>query len=87
MRDRFTDGFGAAVADIRQKLLEEGWFGKAVTPRRQNITIGSPGEEKSPGEQLGWWQRGERGHQPSPSDYDRAELAKDTKAPDRGIDL
>lgn len=28
----FVDGFGSAVADIRGKLVEEGWFGRAVTP-------------------------------------------------------
>lgn len=87
MRDRFTDGFAAAVADIRHKLLEEGWFGKAVTPRRQSISIGMPGDDKSPGEQLGWWHRSERGHQPGASEHDREGMAKEVKAPDRGIDL
>lgn len=86
MRDRFANGFAAAVADIRQKLLEEGWFGKAVTPRSQTITVNSPGEQ-SPGERLGWFKRDERSHQSPTPEQDRGEAAKDPKAQDRGIDL
>ncbi len=48
--------FGRAATDIRQRVVEEGTYGKIVTPRSQNITIGAPGE-KSPGEGLGWFQR------------------------------
>ncbi len=29
--DEFLRGFGDAVADIRQKVVEEPWFGRAVT--------------------------------------------------------
>lgn len=28
MRDWFADAFGGAVADIRQKLIDEAWFGR-----------------------------------------------------------
>lgn len=30
--DEFVSGFSNAIADIRQKVVEEGWFGRAVTP-------------------------------------------------------
>lgn len=53
MIDWFARGFGMALADVRQRVLEEPWFGKVVTPRSQTITLGSPGE-KSPSEALGW---------------------------------
>jgi hypothetical protein len=57
--DWFTRAFGAALADIRQKVVEEPTYGRAVTPRATSITLNSPGE-KSPGEGLGW------GHAPEP---------------------
>ncbi len=28
MRDWFADAFGGAVSDIRQKLIDEAWFGR-----------------------------------------------------------
>jgi hypothetical protein len=55
----FERAFGAALADIRQKVVEEPTYGRAVTPRATTITLNSPGE-KSPGEGLGW------GHAPEP---------------------
>ena len=33
-RDWFTEAFGAAVADIRSKLIDEAWFGR--TGRESN---------------------------------------------------
>jgi hypothetical protein len=86
MRDKFSEGFAAIVNDIRQRVLEEGWFGKAVTPRRQTISIGSPGEE-SPGEKLGWFRRDAGERSPANPDLGRAEPDKEAKAPERGIDL
>jgi hypothetical protein len=86
LRSAFTDSFAAAVADIRQKLVEEGWFGKAVTGRRQTISIDSP-EEQSPGEQLGWWPHDSRTRESSTPDHDRGAAAKEPNTPDRGIDL
>lgn len=53
MSDWFVRAFGSALADIRQRCLEEPYFGKIVTPRSQTITLSTPGE-KSPGEALGW---------------------------------
>ncbi|MEJ7928241.1 hypothetical protein WG908_15950 [Sphingobium sp. AN641] len=57
------------VDDIRQKVVEEPTYGRAVTPRAQSITIGAPGE-KSPGEGLGWFQENfgpEKSQQAAPS--------------------
>ena len=31
--DEFTKGFGDAVADIREKVVEEPWYGRAVSDR------------------------------------------------------
>jgi hypothetical protein len=31
----FTEAFGAAIADVRQQLVERGWFGEVVTPDHQ----------------------------------------------------
>ncbi|MDF7776035.1 hypothetical protein P1X14_12320 [Sphingomonas sp. AOB5] len=52
--ETFLRGFGVALADARQRVLEEGWFGKIVSPRAQTITLGSQAGEKTPGEHLGW---------------------------------
>ena len=51
--DWAAQAFGSVVRDVRQRVVERGWFGESVTPRSQNITLGSLGE-KSPGERLGW---------------------------------
>ena len=89
--DRFADWLAKAVKstvdDIRHKVLEEGWFGKSVTGRNQTITVDSPGANKSPGEQLGWWRRDDRTQQPDGPTHDREKDAKEVSAPDRGIDL
>lgn len=55
MTRAFERAFGAALADIRQKLVEEPMYGRAVTPRAQTISLNTPGG-KSPGEALGWSQ-------------------------------
>lgn len=79
----FARSFGAAIADVRQRVLEEPYYGKIVTPRATSITIGAPGE-KSPGEALGWTVPGgqddrgvgsgwlERNFAPDPAQQDRA---------------
>lgn len=56
MTSWFARSFGAALADVRQRVLEEPYFGKIVTPRATSITLGTPGE-KSEGVGLGWFQR------------------------------
>ncbi|MDR0779729.1 MAG: hypothetical protein LBF16_03415 [Pseudomonadales bacterium] len=55
--DWFTRSFGNAVADIRQRVVERGWFGEAVTPRSQTITLGSSSRDASHGETLGWFEK------------------------------
>lgn len=74
---------GDIIADIRQKLVEEGWFGKAVTGRRQNITIGSAGD-LSPAEQLGWFRSDQHARQSHAPEYERE---REPNGPDRGVDL
>ena len=56
MSSWFARSFGAALADIRQKVVEEPTYGRAVTPRATSITLGAPGE-KSAGQGLGWFDR------------------------------
>lgn len=46
-KDWFVEGFAAAVTDIRQKVVEEPWFGKPVTP----VASQTP---QSLGEALNW---------------------------------
>ena len=45
-RDWFAKAFGAAVDDIRKHVIEEPWFGRAVTPPHR--------PERSMAETLGW---------------------------------
>lgn len=33
-RDWFADAFGAAIADIRSKLIDEAWFGRSAESKR-----------------------------------------------------
>jgi hypothetical protein len=72
MSSWFARSFGSALADVRQRVLEEPYFGKIVTPRATSITLGSPGE-KSPGEALGWFSRNfepDPTRQPEPGERD-----------------
>lgn len=55
--DSLARGFGSAIHDIRQQVLENPWFGRTVTPRSQTITLGTEraaSDARTPGEQLGW---------------------------------
>lgn len=63
MRDWFADAFGSAIADVRQKLIEEGWFGRAVTPRPFDRTR-SPDRESTLAQQAGWEMPADRRPQP-----------------------
>lgn len=85
MRKHWTQGFSEAVTDIRQKLIEEGFWGRVVTPRAQSITFGAAGEQ-SPAEKLGWFRR-DAEPQTSLGDAQDRETAKEPKSPDHGIDL
>ena len=58
--DAVTDAFGSAMRDVRQQVVERGWFGEVVTPRPYSNTLGALGD-KSPSEQLGW-SRGKGDH-------------------------
>lgn len=56
--DRLTNAIGGAVADIRQKLIEEGWFGRTVTPRPRHEHP-DQGQHQSLSEQFGWGRAGD----------------------------
>ncbi len=51
--DWFADAFGASATDIRQKLVEEAWFGRTVTPRPRG-GHGRDAEDGPMAERLGW---------------------------------
>lgn len=53
-RDWFTNAFGATVEDIRHKFVEEGWFGRTVTPRSPRHPTAQPSEQRTLAEQFGW---------------------------------
>jgi hypothetical protein len=42
-----TDFFGEMIADIRQKVVEQGWFGRTITPPHE------PAKDE-PSSGLGW---------------------------------
>lgn len=44
--DWFSRTFGAAIDDVRKKLIEEPWFGRAVTPPHRN--------HSSLSQEMGW---------------------------------
>ena len=64
MFDAFARSFAAAMADVRQRVVERGWFGEVVTPKATTISLDTP-EEQSSGDPLGRWLRSDQGHQPS----------------------
>ncbi len=64
--DWFAESFGDAISDIREKLVEEPWFGRPSTPP-------TAPKDQSMAEAFGWTERGQsppttpqRGH-----DFDR----------------
>jgi hypothetical protein len=87
-----TEALGEAIADARQKVIEEGWFGRAVTPPPMDVA-------PSMAVALGWVQEGQAGdvdpnREPGLSQA-LASLQKDSKVPEpesaergyeRGID-
>ena len=40
--DQIIGGIGNAIADIREKVVEEPWFGRTVTERESSLTIEWP---------------------------------------------
>jgi len=53
MHNWFAKAFGATVADIRHKLVEEAWFGREVTPR-PFAGNGREPDERTMAERAGW---------------------------------
>lgn len=45
--DSLLRGFGEAVADIRHKVVEEGWFGRQVTDTTVSAAPADQGGEKA----------------------------------------
>lgn len=82
--DWLAKGVAGIAQDVRQKVVEEGFWGRVVTPRAQAISIHAPGDDKSPAEKLGWFQREDRSQKSHAPEHGRD---KEAKAPDRGIDL
>jgi len=72
MANWFDRAFGAAVADVRQKLVEEAWFGRVAAPRPENFGR-IAADDRPPGERLGWDVR-------QPTD-------REQKQPTQGIDI
>lgn len=56
--DWFARAFGAAITDIRQKLVEEPWFGRPVTPPVHAV-------QPSLAEAMGWATSGDHQREPS----------------------
>lgn len=59
-RDWFSNAFGATVEDIRHKLVEEGWFGRTVTPRTMRRGQEPEAERTTFAELFGWGKPDER---------------------------
>lgn len=55
MADWFSAAFGATVADVRQRLVEEPWFDRTVTPGSSTNHQHAAG--LSMADRLGWGER------------------------------
>jgi alkylated DNA repair dioxygenase AlkB len=49
-RDWFSSAFGAAIDDIRKRVVEEPWLGRAVTPKHGDHSVSDA---------LGWTREGQ----------------------------
>jgi hypothetical protein len=59
--DWFAKAFGAAIDDVRKRVVEEPWFGRAVTPPLR--------PDRTASDELGWTKGGEiNPHQPQTPD-------------------
>ena len=47
--EQLQKGIGDAVADIREKVVEEGYFGRAVTDKGQGLEWPDAKEQEQPG--------------------------------------
>jgi hypothetical protein len=54
--DALLGGFGQALADIRGKLIDEGWFGRRAAPPRQ-FDVSPLGWERAPERDTVWTDR------------------------------
>ncbi|MBI5721424.1 MAG: hypothetical protein HZC37_27455 [Burkholderiales bacterium] len=49
LADQVWDGIGNAITDVRQRVVEEGWFGRVVTGNDSApeiaVTVGAPAQE------------------------------------------
>lgn len=72
-RQWFLDSFGAPIADVRAKLIEEAWFGRRVS---------EPVESKD------WsWMREEQTPRAASADHNPDRSPHRSRDDDRGIDL
>jgi hypothetical protein len=57
--EQFTDGVANAITDVREKVVEEGWFGRVVTDNGQSHESAPAAPEAAPmtsTEPLNAWQ-------------------------------
>lgn len=47
--DQLQKGLGDAISDIREKVVEEGFFGRSVTEKGQGLPWPDPNEQEQPG--------------------------------------
>ena len=64
--DWFARAFGELIADVRHKVVEEPWFGRAVTP----APLTQP-QVQSLAEGLGWAQGGSASSRVAPEPNER----------------
>jgi len=48
LADEFLDGLGNAIADVREKVVEEPWYGRAVTERGHDCPQWPEARESGP---------------------------------------
>lgn len=47
--DQLAEGVASAIRDIREKVVEEGWFGRVVTAEHAPETSSAPGGDPAQG--------------------------------------
>lgn len=85
MNDWFSRNFGAAIADVRERLVTEGWFGRinqpdfTAFPSRTGDELPSPEHLRNMRDMLDDWTRGV-GDRDLPSQPNQAPI-------EQGIDI
>lgn len=77
--EQLQKGIGDAVADIREKVVEEGYFGRAVTDKEQSPAWPEAKDQEQPGgfgslsthKDVGWPQAKEQEQQAPEQKHDR----------------